>query len=102
MRVDGGGSRNEFLLQFQADLSRHDVLRPRVMETTALGAAMLAGLEVDMWHSRDELDALWREDVRFTPVMDGEHRDACLRGWRRAVERAGSWAMTQDMEAADG
>lgn len=102
MRVDGGGSRNEFLLQFQADLSRHDVLRPRVMETTALGAAMLAGLEVDMWRSRDELDALWREDVRFTPVMDGEHRDACLRGWRRAVERARSWAMTQDMEAADG
>ncbi len=91
MRVDGGGSRNDWLMQFQADLSRHAVLRPRVMETTALGAAMLAGLEADVWRSQRELDELWQESTRYEPQMSEDRRDARYRGWKQAVERSRGW-----------
>lgn len=91
MRVDGGGSCNDWLMQFQADLSRHRVLRPRVMETTALGAAMLAGLEADVWRSQRELDELWQEAARYEPQMNEDRRDARYRGWRQAVKRARDW-----------
>ncbi|MFO8132388.1 MAG: glycerol kinase GlpK [Thermoplasmatota archaeon] len=98
MRVDGGGSRNNLLMQFQADISRHAVLRPRVMETTALGVAMFAGLQADVWESQRELDGLWQEAARYQPQMSEETRDVRYHGWKQAVERARGW--TTDLQPA--
>ena len=92
LRVDGGASRNDLLMQFQADILDVPVVRPMVTETTALGAAYLAGLATNFWSSRDELVAQWREERRFEPSMDPSERDALLDGWHRAVERAKGWA----------
>ena len=99
MRVDGGGSSNDFLLQFQADISRHTVLRPQIMETTALGAAMLAGLAADIWDSQHELDALWEQDTCYEPGMEPRQRDALYQGWKQAVRRARGW--TTALEPGD-
>lgn len=90
LRVDGGATVNDALLQFQSDLLRRRVVRPRVVETTALGAAFLAGLAVGVWKNRDELAALWREDRELRPrARSGvEEKQRC---WRRAVERAKGW-----------
>ena len=92
LRVDGGASINDSLLQFQADLLGVPVERPIVVETTAWGAAALAGLAVGFWSSPAELAALRRVDRRFDPAMDAGRRDALLAGWRRAVERSRDWA----------
>jgi glycerol kinase len=92
LRVDGGAAANDFLCQFQADLLGNPVLRPAVTETTALGAAYLAGLGVGLWSSVDALRRLWRLDRSFEPGMDATRRQALLEGWRRAVERARGWA----------
>ncbi len=92
LRVDGGASANGFLMQFQSDLLGCDVVRPAVIETTALGAALLAGLAVGVWESVDELRRIWRMDARFSPSMDEAARGRALRGWRRAVERSMRWA----------
>lgn len=91
LRVDGGAAANDFLCQFQADLLGLPVLRPAVTETTALGAAYLAGLGVGLWKSADALAELWRLDRRFEPRMDASRRAALWRGWQRAVERARGW-----------
>jgi glycerol kinase len=92
LRVDGGAAANDGLLQFQADISRVPTVRPRVTETTALGAAYLAGLAVGCWRSTDELAANWQVDRRFEPEMD-EGRAAELRArWRDAVARSTGWA----------
>ncbi len=91
LRVDGGATRNDLLMQFQADLLGVPVVRPRVTETTALGAAYLAGLAVGFWGSTDEVAANWQEDRRFEPVMPREAADARLRQWERAVERSRAW-----------
>jgi glycerol kinase len=92
LRVDGGAAGNNLLLQFQADVLGVEVVRPRVTETTALGAAFLAGLAVGFWHDEDELAMLWQADRRFTPALPAARRDALMAGWRRAVERARNWA----------
>jgi glycerol kinase len=92
LRVDGGAARNDDLLRFQADLLGVPVERPRVTETTAWGAASLAGLAVGIWGDLDELAAIRAVDRRFEPSMPGERRASLLRGWRRAVERAKGWA----------
>ena len=91
MRVDGGASANNFLMQFQADMLNARVLRPRVIETTAMGAAMLAGRAVGLWNDR-ELASLPQPDREFAPQMDAERRSALLRQWQRAVERSKGWA----------
>jgi glycerol kinase len=91
LRVDGGAARNDLLMQFQADVMGVPVVRPQVTETTALGAAMLAGLAIGMW-SADELSTLWRAERRFEPMMSGDHRASLMDGWRRAVERSLAWA----------
>ena len=91
LRVDGGAARNNLLLQFQADLLGVPVVRPHITETTALGAACLAGLAVGFWQDDAELTALWRAERRFEPAMSGEHRAALLATWRRAVERSRHW-----------
>jgi len=92
LRVDGGAARNNFLMQFQADILGVPVQRPAVVETTALGAAYLAGLAVGFWPSRAALADLWTEERTFEPAMDAAARDALYAGWQRAVERARGWA----------
>jgi glycerol kinase len=79
------------LMQFQADLLGVPVLRPRVTETTALGAAYLAGLAVGFWASRGEIAAQWQCERRFEPAMSADRRGALLARWARAVERAKGW-----------
>ncbi len=91
LKVDGGATANRFLLQFQADVLGVPVIRPTVTETTALGAAYLAGLAVGYWKDQAEVAANWREDVRFTPALKKTARDALYGQWGRAVARA-SWA----------
>lgn len=92
LRVDGGAAKNDLLMQIQADLLGVPVLRPSVIETTALGAAYLAGLAVDFWPDTRTLKQHWLLDRRFEPVMPPARRQELLENWRKAVERAGSWA----------
>jgi glycerol kinase len=87
LRVDGGAAANDLLLQITADVLGRDVVRPAVLETTALGAAYLAGLATGFWESRDEVTANWRVDRRFSPRMASERREEIYAGWKRAVER---------------
>ncbi len=92
MRADGGASANGFLMQFQADVLGIPVVRPAVTETTAMGAAYLAGLAVGVWESREQVAALWRIDRIFQPQWSEDQRAERLRQWHRAVLRAMSWA----------
>ena len=92
LRADGGASRDGFLMQFQADILGRNVLRPVIRETTALGAAYLAGLATGMWKDRSELRGLWKLDAEFQPHMESSRQEALLRGWHRAVERSRGWA----------
>jgi glycerol kinase len=85
LRADGGAIANDFMAQFQSDMLGVPVLRPRVAETTALGAAYLAGLAVGFWESREQLAALWQVDRRFQPVMEESRRERLYRGWQDAV-----------------
>ena len=98
MRVDGGASANQFLMQFQADILGCRVIRPAVIETTALGVAMMAGLAVGLYEDMDALRKIWKKDLRLTPQMEESDRQAALRGWHRAVKRSLRWA---DDEAED-
>jgi glycerol kinase len=91
LRVDGGASVNDLLMQFQADVLGVPVVRPRVTETTALGAAYLAGLAVGVWSSRDDIAGHWQEERAFEPAGDPAQIAAGLRGWERAVRRAAGW-----------
>jgi glycerol kinase len=92
LRVDGGASRNNFLMQFQSDLLGVPVIRPAVTETTALGAAYLAGLTTGFWGSTDEISARWRVERRFEPTMSRDAAAARMHEWSRAVERSLGWA----------
>ncbi len=92
LRVDGGAAANNALLQFQADVLGVPVRRPVVNETTALGAAYLAGLAVGYWGSADEVTANWALDREFVPKMDAATRDQLYRGWKKAVTRSLDWA----------
>lgn len=92
LNVDGGASRDAFLMQFQSDISDCALRRPVIRETTALGAAYLAGLAVGVWHDQEELKQLWRCDTVFAPKMDGADREQKLRGWEKAVGRSLGWA----------
>jgi glycerol kinase len=92
LRVDGGAAVNDALLQFQADILDVPVERPSVTETTALGAAFLAGLAVDHWSSTDEVAATWQLDRRFEPSMEQSERTRLLTRWHDAVRRTQGWA----------
>ena len=92
LQVDGGASANAFLMQFQADISAIPVIRPRVLETTALGAALLAGLGAGLYSGLEETAKVWQKDLEFTPRMDGATRILNLKGWHKAVERSRDWA----------
>lgn len=91
LRVDGGASRDGFLMQFQADMLAKPVRRPVIRETTALGAAYLAGLAVGVWKDCEELQSLWHCDVTFEPKMEPEKREKLLHGWHKAVGRSLDW-----------
>jgi len=91
LRVDGGMTRNGLLMQFQADILNVPVVRPEVIETTALGAAYAAGLATGVWHDLDELRSHWREGKRWEPQMAGDERDRRIRMWRKAVRRSFDW-----------
>ncbi len=91
LKVDGGMVFNELLMQFQADLLKVPVIRPKVAETTALGAAYAAGLAVDFWKSLDELRLNWGRDKEWTPQMEAGKRDKLYAGWKRAVSRTFDW-----------
>jgi glycerol kinase len=90
LRVDGGATRNDFLCQFQADILGIPVVRPVITETTALGAAYLAGLAVGFWKSEKEIGAQWQVDKRFEPKMKKSERERLYEGWQAAVARARS------------
>jgi glycerol kinase len=91
LRVDGGAAVNDLLMQFQADILGVPVERPEIAETTALGAAYLAGLAVEFWNSPDEIQAMWRIDRTFEPAMNDDQRQQLYHQWKRAVERAKAW-----------
>jgi glycerol kinase len=91
LRVDGGATANDLLMQFQADVLGVPVVRPKVLETTALGAAYLAGLAVGYWKSDADVTSNWRVDRRFEPAMSRERVAEMRRGWQKAVERAKGW-----------
>ena len=92
LRVDGGATANDMLMQFQADILNTKVVRPRVTETTALGAAYLAGLAVGFWNNIDEIQGQWQEDMAFDPSMTADERTVLTKGWQRAVRSAIAWA----------
>ena len=91
LRVDGGAARNDLLLQFQADITGVPVVRPVVTETTALGAAYMAGLATGLWGSLEEISDLWRAERRFEPAMQAAQRGDLIARWHKAVERSLHW-----------
>jgi len=91
LRVDGGASANNFLLQFQADLFQFEVVRPKLLELTAIGAAYLAGLAVGFWDDLEELKSQWEEDKVFNPEMDAADVNNQIRLWHKAVHRSQDW-----------
>jgi glycerol kinase len=98
LRVDGGAAANEALMQFQADILGLPLQRPRVPETTALGAAYLAGLGVGFWRDVDEIRSQWQVDREFRPGMADDRVAALLRDWRRALERSRTWIENPESE----
>ncbi|WP_194191009.1 glycerol kinase GlpK [Clostridium chrysemydis] len=91
LKVDGGASKNEFLMQFQADMIDSEVTRPIITETTALGAAYLAGLAVGYWDSKDDISKSWYVSETYKPVMEKEEREKLYKGWKKAVKRTAQW-----------
>ena len=91
LKVDGGASANNFLLQFQADILDVVVEKPEMLETTALGAAYLAGLAVGYWQSKEDIKQNWKLAKTFIPSMDEKVRSGLVDGWNRAVGRALDW-----------
>ena len=91
LRVDGGASRSDLLMQMQSDLQQTTVVRPECIETTALGAAYLAGLAVGYWESQDDIISNWREAKRYTPGRSRDDLQSHVTGWQKAVERSKAW-----------
>jgi glycerol kinase len=91
LKVDGGMVHNELLMQFQADILGVPVVRPKVSETTALGAAYAAGLAVDFWDNLDDLRTNWQMERTWQPAMEAAKREELHNGWLKAVERTFDW-----------
>ena len=91
LRVDGGASANNLLMQFQSDLLNVPIIRPRVTETTAIGAAYLAGLAVGYWKSKADIAQQWQQDRRFEPKIKSTSRRMLVAGWDKALARAKNW-----------
>jgi glycerol kinase len=96
LRVDGGMVANELLMQFQADVLGVPVVRPKIAETTALGAAYAAGLAVGFWKDEGELSEQWAEDRRWEPAMEPDARERVYRKWQKAVTRTLDWVDEDD------
>ncbi|HUV43265.1 MAG TPA: glycerol kinase GlpK [Dehalococcoidales bacterium] len=96
LRVDGGGTANAFLMQFQADMLEVPIQVPAVTETTALGAAYLAGLATGLWQDTAEIARLWQPAKTYEPTMSHDQRDTLYAGWKRAVEHARGWASDEE------
>ena len=96
LKVDGGASANNFLMQSQADIINAPVNRPKCVETTAMGAAYLAGLAVGYWKDQDEIRKNWAIDRTFTPAITEEERAKKLKGWNKAVKYALHWAKDEE------
>jgi len=92
LRVDGGATVNDLLMQFQSDILSVNVVRPSVVETTALGAAYLAGLAVGFWKDIEEISKQWTEDKKFTPTMDAIQRKGLIAQWLRAIKATLAWS----------
>ena len=92
LKADGGASRDQFLMQFQADIIDREVRRPAIRETTALGAAYLAGLATQVWKDTDEIRNLWMCDTNFAPRMEAAERERLMAGWHKAVGRSRDWS----------
>jgi glycerol kinase len=95
LKVDGGAVGNNFLMQFQADILGVPVARPKVTETTALGAAYLAGLAVGYWKNRSEICKKWNMDRKFHPSIEENKKEIKYKGWKKAVRRALKWEMDE-------
>ena len=95
LRVDGGAARNDLLMQIQADILGVPVQRPVINETTALGAAFLAGLAVDLWPSLEALSSLWQQDQQFSPQISEDRRRSLYNQWKRAVKRCRAWVVPE-------
>jgi glycerol kinase len=91
LKVDGGAVKNNFLMQFQADILGTNVRRPKITETTALGAAYLAGLAVGFWDSKKEISNRWKLDKEYASSISENERTQLSKGWKKAVTRALSW-----------
>lgn len=91
LKVDGGASRDTFLMQFQSDMINRSIRRPMIRETTALGTAYLAGLATGFWQDLDEIKALWKCDSTFSPSMEEEQRKKLIASWNKAVGRSLDW-----------
>jgi len=96
LRVDGGATVNDHLMQFQSDILNCNVVRPKITETTALGAAYLAGLAVGYWKNIDDIQHQWQVDKTFTPWLTEEERKKLVGGWKRAVKASIAWAREED------
>ncbi len=94
LRIDGGAAANDFLCSFQADVLGLLVKRPQILETTAMGAAFLAGLSVEIWKDQEEISKLWKQDKIFSPNISREDSARMIKGWGRAVERAKEWVIS--------
>ena len=92
IKVDGGASKNNFLMQFQADITKANVQRSHIMETTALGAAYLAGIATGFWKNADEVNRNWKMEQTFLPSISSEKRESLLKGWQKAVRCVKGWA----------
>ena len=95
LKVDGGACVNNFLMQFQSDIIGVPVRRPKIVETTALGAAYLAGLGVELWSSKNEIKEKWSLEREFNPVVTASERDGMYKGWQKAVKRSMFWALEE-------
>ncbi|MEZ7853321.1 MAG: FGGY-family carbohydrate kinase, partial [SAR324 cluster bacterium] len=97
LRIDGGAAANNFLCQFQADLLGLNVTRPQILETTAMGAAFLAGLAVGVWKNQTEIRNLWQEDKTFSANISRENAEQKMEDWSRAVERSKGWIVPESL-----
>ena len=94
LRIDGGAAANDFLCRFQADVLGLQVKRPQILETTAMGAAFLAGLSVGVWQDQEQISKLWKQEKMFSPNISREDSARMMEGWGRAVERAKEWVVS--------
>ena len=92
LRVDGGATANNLLMQFQSDVLNTKVIRPEITETTALGAAYLAGLAVGYWNDMNEISGQWQVERTFEPKMQTSQKNELIKGWERAIKAAQFWS----------